>query len=103
MDRRNVLKTILALVAPASLANAEARSPLPSSGPTDKDHLTDMFNRAQIDYEDPSTDHTPNAISIRVDGDTVVGIDGRFAVFVFNKGKLTKIILWEDHMMQGTE
>ena len=77
-------------------------TPVPA-GVTDKDRLLQLFDTANIDVTDPSEDGTADAISIKVDGDTVIGIDGSLAVFKFKKGKLAQVVLWSSNMHNSKE
>lgn len=66
----------------------------------DKSVLLTMLDTASIDVSDPSEDKTPNAISIKVDGDKVVGTEGGLIIFKFHPKTraLTGIIVWNERV-----
>jgi hypothetical protein len=71
---------------------------------SDKAKMIEMFDQAGIDFSDPSEDHTPNAISVKVDGQNVTGIDGHTAIFIFDKrNKMSRIVLWSTNMANQKE
>jgi hypothetical protein len=84
-NRRDILKVL-------------GLSVLPSPPIDDKTMLMKLFDKANIDFADPSEDGTPNAISIKVDGSTIIGVDGAMAIFKFTKGSLNGVVLWTEKM-----
>lgn len=102
MDRRTFLRD--GLIAAGCFNISAAIGDASPTAPTDKEVLVRMFDQARVDLSDPSEDHTSNAISIKVDGENVTGIDGHSAIFVFdNHHKLSKIVLWETNMSNQKE
>ena len=73
-------------------------SVLPSPPADDKTLLMKIFDKANIDFADPSEDGTPDSISIKVDGSAVIGTDGAMAIFKFTKGRLNGVVLWSERM-----
>jgi hypothetical protein len=63
--------------------------------PNDRLTLEEIFDRAGIDFASPAEDGTKDAISIKVNGTEVTGVEGGMVIFKFTaRGALDEIVVW---------